>query len=179
MEVIKINCFEELFVSRESKSKHLEYLRSLNLKYSIFEKSYPEISEKSFREIKRMRIRREEIEELIMLKAEISAHELFFSSFGKMYQRCTRIKKQYGSEANFLYELRMSADKAKSGFLLIYENDGKIQYYSGENYHGIIITAAPKLAIDLCEHAYFIDYGFERDRYVNSALKYLNISSFE
>ena len=34
----------------------------------------------------------------------------------------------------------------------------------------------PKLAIDISEHAYFLDYRFEKDKYIRSAISNLNIS---
>ena len=64
------------FISDENKKMHEEYLRNLKLKMSIFEKSYPELHNKSSREILRTKIAVTEREEAARLKAEICAHEI-------------------------------------------------------------------------------------------------------
>jgi superoxide dismutase len=38
------------------------------------------------------------------------------------------------------------------------------------------VRLAPRLAIDISEHAYFLDYRFEKERYLRSAIANLNLS---
>ena len=51
---------------------------------------------------------------------------------------------------------------------------------SGEMYletiYRLTKTRPDVRAIDVCEHAYFADYGFDKQRYLISALPYLDIT---
>ena len=169
------------FLSEQSEYMHREYLRKLKLEYSIFEKSYPEIVGKNCREILYCRAisKRAEREEAVNLKAEILAHELFFSSFSTPNQSSVSIKKYFGSQASFLYELSERCMKT-GGFMLLYvDTIGKIGTYAGNQYTKVFLDNRPILAIDLFEHAYFYDYGFDKRSYVNTALQHLNFASIE
>ena len=67
--------------------------------------------------------------------------------------------------------------KERSGFLILYiDRYGKIQSYAGLNYVEVLTRYTPLLAVDLFEHSYFIDYGFEKEKYLSSALSNLNLS---
>ena len=165
------------FVSEANKSIHKEYLRQLKLSLSIFEKSYPWIRGKNIKEIARGRLKSDERDELIRLKGEILAHEIYFSSFGQS-TGAPSIRKEYGSEASFLYQLFCEAIKCRDGgFLLVYlDKRGTINLYAGEDYYKIFDEYVPCLAIDLCEHAFFYDYLFEREKYIKSAISRLDLS---
>ena len=108
------------FLSHQSIALHREYLDDLKLRLSVFEVSYPLIVGADYHRIDKARIPRDDREKIIKLKSEIDAHEIFFTSFlesGALCEKNGIISKQYGSEANFLYELmRYASDK--SGFLL-------------------------------------------------------------
>lgn len=165
------------FISDACKALHEDYLRTMKLRLSIFEKSYSKVAGKSLSEIERMRIPSGEREELIRLKAEILAHELYFSSFGASNERCERVCEHYGSEAAFLYRLFTECACVDGGFLLLYaDSRGKPSFYAGRDYIGLLYRDTPMLAVDLCEHAYFCDYGFNRDSYVKAALSELKLS---
>ncbi len=168
------------FVSKANKSIHKEYLRQLRLRLSIFEKSYPWIKGKNTKEIARGGLKSDERDELIRLKGEILAHEIYFSSFGES-SGAPSLRKEYGSEASFLYNLFCEAKKCRNGgFLLIYiDKRGKINSYIGNDYYKLFDECVPCLAIDLCEHAFFYDYLFEREKYIKSAISRLNLSKIE
>jgi superoxide dismutase len=38
------------------------------------------------------------------------------------------------------------------------------------------VKNVPRLAVDISEHAYFLDYRFEREKYLRSAIANLNLS---
>ena len=40
----------------------------------------------------------------------------------------------------------------------------------------LCLPAPPALAIDVSEHAYFLDYGFDKQRYIMAALPFLDLS---
>ena len=62
------------------------------------------------------------------------------------------------------------------GFVLVYRFGEKIEVRECTDFVSAQRYAAPALAIDVCEHAYFMDYGFDRERYLVSALPYLNVA---
>ena len=62
------------------------------------------------------------------------------------------------------------------GFLLIFADKRKnLAFTYGESLVDVIIKNEPLLAIDLWEHAYFSDYGFDKKRYVKNLLPYINL----
>ena len=160
------------FLSEEEILKHKEYLRQLKLKYSILEKSIPGIENKDFRDISRI-LRTDEREEVLNLLSKIRLHELFFSSFTDTpMKRNSLVCRQYGSEANFLYQLLKIGRDAAPTFLCITVRKGRILPVLTEDFFSL---DTPLLALDLYEHAYFCDYGFNREKYLECALSYLDL----
>lgn len=156
---------------------HAEHLRTLKLQMSIFEKSYPELSGKSCREILRLPLKRTEREAAAALKADILAHELYFSSFSSPHQKSDCVRGAYGSEANFIYQLYRAAE-GEDGFLFIKPDrrGTPIWQICHRSLEGYLSAATPILAVDLCEHAYFYDYGFDRLSYLKNALANIDLS---
>ena len=167
------------FLSCHSIGSHCEYLNTLRLRLSVFEASYPCLVGADNKKIARLSLPRGEKERVLALRADILAHEVFFDSFVKCGEPCPQsgiIGEQYGSEARFLYGL-MTLARDESGFLLIYLNrHGRAEAYAGADYRGIALRHNVKLAVDLFEHAYFTDYGFDKEKYLSKALSMLNLS---
>lgn len=137
------------FLSEENLSLHREHLSALRLKKQMVASS------------ERQRIER-----------QIRAHELFFSSFRKERVRCDRVRKGYGSENRFCYLLKEYAESALGGFLYIYPMCGyPFVGFGGKEQH----LRRAVLAIDLFEHAYFLDYGFDVSSYIEAALSHLDL----
>ncbi len=165
------------FLSEECVIKHKEYLKQQKLLYSVFEKSYPKIKGLEIAEINRLGISQEIKREALDLKMKIKLHELYFSSFSKVRSRCPSVTKTYGSEANFLYEIeKMLSNNEESGFLVIYLARADVGFYYGKKFLNLFLKTRPVLAVDLYEHAYFPDFGFDRKRYIKTALSYLDLS---
>lgn len=163
------------FISDEAYTAHLDYVNTSKLKYSILEKSYPIVKGRSLLEIGKQRLPKDVKCEMINLRCEILCHELYFSSFGRQYQNCNLVGKRFGSVASFLYNLSSIARSVKQGFLIIYERGEEFLIYCGDDYSEIFLRHKPLLCIDLYEHAYFKDYGFNKEKYVTEALSYLNL----
>lgn len=164
------------FLSEETVRAHGEYLNTQKLKWSVVKKSYPDLNDSHDWRMRRMG--REERERVMELKCNILFHELYFSSFGERYQRSPELKRQFGSEAEFMYQLYLAGqDESTVGVAIVFSGRDikivKLHTYSD------IIPLTPILALDLMEHAYFSDYGFDRCAYLKSALSYLNISDID
>ena len=164
------------FISETNKAIHKEELVRMKHRRAIFEKSYGG-DFKTLRDIRRSRIPAYERDEISRLVTDITLHDIYFSSFGAVGCASERVRKRFGNEASFLYELYECARAADGGFLLVFsDGNGKIDYFAGRDHERWTSRGIPCLAIDIEEHAYFYDYFFERDSYIKSALSELNLS---
>ena len=141
----------ECFISEESLRVHKEYLSVLRMKKQACQ------------------TRREEKQ----IENEIRSHELYFDSFRQDCVPCSRIKAGFASENHFCFLLSEYIKNVGSGFLYIYPmpHSPFVGYGIAQKH---LLRAV--LAIDLCEHAYFIDYGFDFSAYVRAALSHLDFS---
>ena len=164
-------------ISERAYELHKEHLNKLCLKYSILEKSEGALRGKSISDIYRMRMDEGLQSEAITLISDIEAHRLYFSSFAGGICKCERLKK-YVSENSFLYNAYLECRRVKYGFCFIMANGKDVQYFVTNNACEAFINNRykPVLALDLYEHSYFLDYGFEREAYVKKAMSYLNLT---
>ena len=165
------------FLSEESITRHSDYVRQKRLKYSIIESSVPLLKGSDIGDIYRMKIAPCDKRDAIGLMSEIRLHDVFFSSFGiPAYPRATTVASAYGNEANFLNLIYRKCLALPHGFVLIYLFGDRIEVRECTDFASAFYRHAPALAIDVCEHAYFTDYGFDRERYLISALPYLDLT---
>jgi len=165
------------FLDEDSIRIHKEYVENLGLRYSILEKSIEEIKGKKVRELLKMRLSERDRQDVLDLLPEIVLHKLYFSSFSEKEQETSvNVRSQYGSEAAFLNALYKEGINLRDGFLVIYKNRGKIEYAASSDYKVLFVKAEPIIALDLCEHAYFLDYGFRKKDYLFNSLSHLRLS---
>ena len=167
------------FVSENTNRQHKEHLNELMLRYSILVKSIPELVGLDIHDIMRSgNVLRAVKGEAIGLLSEIEAHKLYFSSFAESGSRCLRLKEQYGSESLFLYSVLRGARDFGEGYCFVVKSFGKVYAINSKSpaeiYKNERLSAV--LCIDLYEHSYFCDYGFNREEYLNAALSRLNLS---
>ena len=161
------------FLSERNLNLHREYIENCRLRLSILEKSGFQIANKSYFELCGMR-NCEAKAEILKLVGEIYRHELYFDSYGIGGENCGCLKERYGSVAGFLYEVEKAAMREEGGFILVYfDGSSAVIGHSSRELHRKY--GAPKLAIDLAEHAYFLDYGFDKERYVRAAVSHLKL----
>ena len=161
------------FLSERSCALHKEYLEKLKLRYSILEKSVPEIRKKEISEIQKMRVPYKN--EILSLRCDIICHELFFTSFCHGHQNSKCVKEAFGSEAAFFYEIYQLSKEKENCFAIISMNRGFPRLSFGLP-SMILRLSSPVLALDLYEHAYFLDYGFDKEEYVRRMLSCLNLN---
>ncbi len=164
------------FLSENSVLKHKDYLRQLKLRYSVLEKSFPNLTACPLKEFAAKKLPYEIKSEAIKKRCEIELHELYFESFADKFYPSAVVKDMFGSEANFLYQIEAELmENYSSGFLLVFVNSrNKLSFQFGNELSDVFLKHTPLLAVDLWEHAYFDDYGFDRKRYLKSALSCLN-----
>lgn len=161
------------FSSERTCKLHKEYLEKIKLQYTILEKSFPCIVRKDIFDIRKMRLKYKD--EILSLKCDIMCHELFFDSFGQRNQSSGTVIDNFGSEAAFLYEIFSQAKKAENCFAFICLHGKRVNFSFGMP-ELLLKLSNPVLTLDLCEHAYFLDYGFDREEYLRRMLPYLNLN---
>ena len=162
------------FLSERNISLHLEYLENCRLRFSILAKSGSDIAGKRYPELSSMRLG-DAKDEILMLSREICYHEAYFASFGNGGAALPEACGEYRSVASLLYELECRAMAEEGGFLLIFRDRDRVRLaHSSEHYNSRL--GEPCLALDLAEHAYFLDYAFDKLSYVRAALLRLDLS---
>lgn len=162
------------FLSEENITIHREYMRTLRLRHSVMEKSIPTVKGASLSEISKMKLKKHDREEILENLSEYLLHDLYFKSFSEKSAGEPLLKRYYPSDEAFLYEILQACTNTDSGFVMIFtDNRGRPQIKSFNSWQDIIST--PRLAIDLSEHAYFLDYGFDKERYLRNALSHLKL----
>ena len=162
----------DAFISEMAQKEHREYLVNLKHKANIWKKSGVDVENASGRGIFSPRLLRAEKQTVTELCNSIKLHEIYFDSYRFSYMPSVWVKKSFGSENNFAYELSRLAEKSKADFLSVYmDKYNNVGFCEGLNApQGALV----KLTLDLCEHAYFRDYGFKRDKYIRIAIAHLN-----
>lgn len=165
------------FLSRDSILSHMDYMKNLSLKYSIIEKSYPALSGRDIFKIRGRELPRSVRDEAEELMREILSHKIYFNSFAENLAPCPEIRKLYPSEDSFCYEVLSLARACDGGFIYVFSGGGSSpRILHSSKTPRVFEREAPTLALDLSEHAYFADYGFERDNYLKSAVARLDIN---
>nr|MBE6545613.1 hypothetical protein [Oscillospiraceae bacterium] len=164
-----------MFLSEDNIKKHLEHLRNEKLKYSILEKSVPELKGKSINEISRANLSRDIKEEALRLLWYIRSHETFFDSFTVNPKRSETVEKHSSSRERLVYDIFLQAKDREYGFLYVYaDKQGAPRIAVSDYNEGVYLRYEPILSIDLYEHTYFSDYGFSKDKFLRNALMYLD-----
>ena len=165
------------FLSEGSVKEHLSFLRTQRARLSIIEKSIPDLKGKSYSEIVKLPLKRALREDVIALLSVIKAHEIYFSSFTDKIRPSETLRRYYYSEDNFLYRMKREAMELSSGLAYVYKDGGGVpRIRVTREPDERLLREEPELLVDLYEHAYFTDYGFDKSRYLAAALSHLDLS---
>ena len=169
--------FLRKFLSERAIELHKEYVEDCRLRLSILGKSGYDIEGKSYPELLRARLGKAS-GEILSLSRDVYLHEIYFDSFAEGCAPLDVVKSRFGSLASFLYRLECEAMASDGGFLLLSRVGDEI--IIGRSFGiGERLRTTPRLAIDLDEHAYFLDYGFDKLSYVRGALSHLNTARLD
>ena len=167
------------FLSEDNLNLHISHMKNEAAKYSILEKSIPELSGVAIGDIMRLGIKKEEREEALTIASCVEAHKIYFDSFSRLNKKCERVRKYFGSEEKFLYEVFECARGEKDGFTFVFldkRNRPRIESCAPRDGFA---KHTPILALDLFEHAYFLDYAFEKEKYLRAAISRLDIEKLD
>lgn len=168
------------FISEENYSMHVEYVNALKVKLSALTKIVPALDRPEALSAKR-RTRDRELLNGIKLIGEIRLHEACFKSFGEReFQRSVGAERAFGSSAELLGRLCKLAIGIPYGFVgVTVDKKRRINVFSLTDFAQLESSVTPVLAVDVCEHAYFMDYGFDKERYLKRALAYLSVERLD
>ena len=165
------------FLSEENIDLHREYVKTQRLKYSILESSIPSLKNAKVNDLFRMRMKALDKSDALTLLSEIELHDIYFSSFCQTrFLRSRYVEKAWGSSASFLNDVFKKCMDINYGFVTVSVDCGNILLESSVDNLGLFSHGAPLLAIDVCEHAYFLDYYFDKERYLVNALPHLDLT---
>ncbi|QZY53627.1 superoxide dismutase [Crassaminicella profunda] len=111
----------------------------------------------------------------------VKLHELYFGNLGgrknKPYGKLLeKIEKDFGSYKNWEKDLLDAGKSARGWVVTAYDlMDDKIRNYLCDGHdQGGIWNALPILVLDVYEHAYMIDFGIDREKYLDIFIKNIN-----
>ena len=107
-------------------------------------------------------------------------HEVYFGHLGDGNEPKGRllkmIERDFGSLENWKLDMVATGLSARGWAILALDfKDNRLHNYSADAQNvGAVWGAIPIIAMDVYEHAYFIDYGADRKSYVDAFFKNLN-----
>lgn len=166
------------FLSEEGQKRHREYVEGLRRRLQFLYKSCEELGGFDIRRLRRVRGSRQELaREVIALRADIMLHEVYFSSFSKReYPPSPTAAVCFGSAFGLLNEIKRAALSKGITYAGVCRRKGELRVFALGSVEEIFSLGEPSLVIDMAEHAYFFEFGFNREEYLGRALTYLNLS---
>lgn len=111
----------------------------------------------------------------------IYLHEWFFGALGgdgnasKAPQLSAAISEKWGSVENFQKYFGECAMAARGWAVLAWDlHEKRLKQYNGDAHDHAVWGCIPIIALDVYEHAYFIDHGSDRKAYIAAFWKNLN-----
>ena len=116
----------------------------------------------------------------------IYLHEWFFGVLGgdgdysKAPEFSTAISEKFGSMENFIKYFGECAMAARGWAVLAWDlHEKRLKQYNGDTHDHAVWGCIPILALDVYEHAYFMDHGSDRKAYLAAFFKNLNWEALE
>ena len=161
------------FVSEDAYTWHRAYASDLLKKWSILQKSIPYLENKSPVEVLTEKRGRRMPPDVRMLAVETEAHMRYFSSFAAYATVSDAFCRRFGSVTSFFYRIYEDAMQTEAPFLFVGTGrDGGLVTGTDSD---MLACGRPVLALDLCEHAYFYDYRFDRKAYIKAMVNCLDV----
>jgi len=111
----------------------------------------------------------------------IKLHELYFENLTGNNTKFSGpivniIKDNFGTYNNFLDKFKCIALSMRGWVLFCYDKYNDEYYIYGQDYHddGVMLYAEPLIVLDVYEHSYMIDYGINRNLYIDAFFENLD-----
>lgn len=113
----------------------------------------------------------------------VKLHELYFENLTGNNTRVhgpieSLLKEVFGSCNNFIEKFKCIALSMRGWVLFCYDRYNDEYYIYGQDSHdnGVMLYAEPLIVLDVYEHAYMIDYGIDRENYIDGFFSNLDYS---
>ena len=167
------------FVSERNYAMHREWAEREALRLSVLLKDVGEVGA-PYARVKLLCRRGKIGAEAPELYASVALHRTFFDSFSPYCNLPSAYaRSRFGSEAALINSLYTMALGQRCGFVALVKTKEGARAVGSERCSDILESGEPLLAIDVCEHAYYGDYGFGREEYVRRALMHLDLARLE
>ncbi len=110
----------------------------------------------------------------------VKLHEIYFRILGgdgvANGNIAQKIKTDFETIDNWIADMTAAGLSARGWVITSYDiADGTLRNYSADTHNiGIIAGSIPLIALDVYEHAYFMDYGTNRREYIETFFRNLN-----
>jgi superoxide dismutase, Fe-Mn family len=169
-------------ISEKTMLEHEKLYQGYIKKYNEIMQKLSELKDEDFTNANQIYSHIRELKmELSFAVGGVKNHEIYFGHLGGKGGKpegdlLEQLVKDFGSYENWERDLKASALAARGWVWLAWDNDyGYLFNYIGDAQNTFPVwNSVPILALDTYEHAYFIDYGVARAKYVEAFLKNLD-----
>ncbi len=162
----------EQFISEGALKKHRDYAESVRLREQV-KRSGKTFDDRSLVQLYRGHTK-ESVAPLYADAVESFSHTLYFSSFCIYPTVSDGFCRSFGGLTSFFHRLFVEACKAQAFFYIGTDAHGQL-CLSDDIGRFLRKNRLPTLAVDVCEHAYFADYGFDKTAYIRAAVGHLDV----
>ena len=173
MEGISLRALSEHYKLYEGYVKKTNEIRG---KMDLADRSAPNVTYSEIGELKR--------QETFAMNG-MKLHEVFFGALGgdgtASGKVADMIIRDFGSIENWVADMTVAGLSARGWVITAYDMDeGRIRNYSADAHNlGTVYGCVPLIALDVYEHAYFMDHGTSRKVYIEAFFKNLDWAAID
>lgn len=174
-------------ISKKAVEEHIKLYQGYITKYNEIQEKLAELTDKDLEKANQTFSKVRELKlELTFAYGGMINHEIYFNHLGGDGKApegnlLKQITEDFGSYEQFKKELKASALAARGWVWLAWnELEERLVLYIGDAQNSYPVWfALPIMALDVYEHAYFMDFGSARGQYVESFLENMDWSKVE
>lgn len=168
------------FVSERNYLMHKDAAGKDALRLGVLLRSVPKSVADDVGKLMRMRVTGMDMRSVSELKASVVLHKVFFDSFRDgRFSPSEAVRQHFGSEAALRSMMLREAMQKPRGFVALLLSRKKPLVLASESALDILLRGTPLLAIDISEHAYYGDWGFDKEGYLKAAISRLDLSALD
>lgn len=174
-------------ISKKAVEEHMKLYQGYVTKYNEIQEKLAALTDDDFAKANQTYSAIRELKvELTFAYGGIVNHEIYFNHLGGDGKEPTgelmkQIEKDFGSFEAYKKDLKASGIAARGWVWLAWnEREGRLFNYVGDAQNSFPVWfAKPIMAMDVYEHAYFMDFGSARAGYIDSFLQNMDWSKVE
>jgi len=174
-------------ISKKTLEEHLKLYQGYVNKYNEIQEKLAVLTEEDLSKANQVYSNIRELKvELSFAWGGVINHEIYFGHLGGQNKvpngtLLKQIKKDFGSLENFKKDLKATGMAARGWVFTGWnKREGRLFNYLSDSQNTYMMWGVrPILALDIYEHAYFIDYGVNRGSYIDAFFENLDWSLIE